>query len=76
MTKDNTHDPSKKTGSDALHDALMRVPFAHEIVAHELRLMAAGEYPYRRFAYMSPSVKSLWRAAADLLDPPVRKSRK
>lgn len=38
-------------------------------VSRELRLMAAAEEPrYRRFAHVSPWVRNLWRAAADIIE--------
>ncbi len=39
-------------------------------VAAQLRAMAAGAAPYARFTYTSPWIKNIWRAAADMLDPP------
>lgn len=64
-----TDSPHDRNDDDALRSALKQVPFAREVVARELRMMAAAEPPYRRFTYMPPSVKSVWLAAADLLDP-------
>lgn len=44
------------------------------IIAAELRLMAAGEDRYSRFTYMSPWIKNIWNAAADIIDD-LHKSR-
>lgn len=38
------------------------------IIAAELRLMAAGEDQYSRFTYMSPWIKNIWNAAADIIE--------
>lgn len=50
--------------------ALQGVAEGKKLVALELRRMAKGEEPYRRFTYTSYWIKNVWRAAADLLDPP------
>lgn len=39
-----------------------------EIIAAELRLMAAGDDRYSRFTYMSPWIKNIWNAAADIIE--------
>jgi hypothetical protein len=38
------------------------------IIAAELRLMAAGDDRYSRFTYMSPWIKNIWNAAADIIE--------
>lgn len=37
-------------------------------VAAHLRCMAAAEGEYRRFRYISPRIKAVWLAAAELLE--------
>ncbi len=39
-----------------------------EIIAAELRLMAAGDDRYSRFTYISPWIKNIWNAAADIIE--------
>lgn len=39
-----------------------------EIIAAELRMMAAGEDLYHRFTYTSPWIKNIWNAAADIIE--------
>lgn len=62
MTNDNEEqkDPLQ-TGLDAVADSPM-------IIAAELRLMAAGDDRYSRFTYMSPWIKNIWNAAADIIE--------
>lgn len=45
-----------------------------EIIAAELRLMAAGEDRYHRFTYISPWIKNIWNAAADIIEESNRKN--
>ncbi len=41
---------------------------APEIVAAELRLMAAGEDQYHSLTDTSPWIKNIWNAAADIIE--------
>lgn len=41
---------------------------APEVIAEELRMMAAGEDRYQRFTYISPWIKNIWNAAADIIE--------
>lgn len=56
------------TENDNIETALESVPDGPLHIAHELRLMANAEPPYTRFTYMSPMVKNVWRAAAEILE--------
>lgn len=56
-----------------MQDALDSVPDASRIVARELRSMAAGENRYQRFTYISPWIKNIWNAAADIIEDQERK---
>lgn len=38
------------------------------IIAAELRLMAVGDDRYHRFTYISPWIKNIWNAAADIIE--------
>ncbi len=51
-----------------MQDALDSVPDASKIVVKQLRMMAAGEAQYQRFTYMSPWIKNIWNAAADIIE--------
>lgn len=53
---------------EIIETALKAVPDGPLHVARELRRMADAEPPYTRFTYMSPMVKNVWRAAADILE--------
>lgn len=44
-----------------------------EIIAAELRLMAAGDDRYHRFTYTSPWIKNIWNAAADIIEDLTKK---
>lgn len=44
------------------------------IIAAELRLMATGDDRYSRFTYMSPWIKNIWNAAADIIEDLHKKS--
>ena len=39
-----------------------------EIIAAELRLMAAGDDRYSRFTFISPWIKNNWNAASDIIE--------
>jgi hypothetical protein len=60
MTDDEDFNP--------MQDALDSVPDASKTVARELRMMAAGEDRYQRFTYISPWIKNIWNAAADIIE--------
>ncbi|MGE0251884.1 MAG: hypothetical protein AB7G80_01360 [Dongiaceae bacterium] len=60
MTNDNKKDP--------MHAGLEGAANSPKIIAAELRLMAAGEDRYSRFTYMSPWIKNIWNAAADIIE--------
>lgn len=60
MTDDNKKPP--------LQSGLESVENAPAIIAAELRLMAAGDDRYSRFTYMSPWIKNIWNAAADIIE--------
>lgn len=60
MTDDENFNP--------MQDALDSVPEASKTVARELRMMAAGEDRYQRFTYISPWIKNIWNAAADIIE--------
>lgn len=66
MTDDN-----KKT---LLQSGLESVENTPAIIAAELRLMAAGDDRYSRFTYMSPWIKNIWNAAADIIEDLHRKN--
>lgn len=61
MTNDNDEKEPLQAGLDAVPDSPM-------IIAAELRLMAAGDDRYSRFTYMSPWIKNIWNAAADIIE--------
>jgi hypothetical protein len=56
------------TGNDNLHHGLAPVPTSNEELARELRQMAAASGKYKRFTYLSPWVKNVWNAAADVIE--------
>jgi hypothetical protein len=60
MTNDNEKDPMRAGLEGAANTP--------EIIAAELRLMAAGDDRYSRFTYMSPWIKNIWNAAADIIE--------
>ena len=60
MTNDNKK-PPMRTGLEGAENT-------PEIIAAELRLMAAGEDLYYRFTYTSPWIKNIWNAAADIIE--------
>jgi hypothetical protein len=60
MTNDNKKDPMRAGLEGAANTP--------EIIAAELRLMASGEDRYTRFTYMSPWIKNIWNAAADIIE--------
>ncbi|HBR68086.1 MAG TPA: hypothetical protein DEA55_01790 [Rhodospirillaceae bacterium] len=60
MTDDGDFNP--------MQEALDSVPNASKVVAKELRMMAAGEDRYQRFTYISPWIKNIWNAAADIIE--------
>lgn len=60
MTDDEDFNP--------MQDALDSLPDASKTVAKELRMMAAGEDRYQRFTYISPWIKNIWNAAADIIE--------
>lgn len=61
MTNDNDEKEPLQAGLDVVPDSPM-------IIAAELRLMAAGDDRYSRFTYMSPWIKNIWSAAADIIE--------
>lgn len=67
MTNDNKEQDPMQAGLDGAKEA-------PEIIAAELRLMAAGEDRYSRFTYMSPWIKNIWNAAADIIEDLNRKN--
>ncbi len=66
MTDDN-EDPR-----DPLQAGLDAVKDTPAVIAAELRLMAAGEDRYSRFTYMSPWIKNIWNAAADIIEEQIK----
>lgn len=58
-------DDDKETPLQAGLEAAANSP---EIIAAELRLMAAGDDRYSRFTYTSPWIKNIWNAAADIIE--------
>ena len=60
-----TDDDDDKTPLQAGLDSVADSP---AIIAAELRLMAAGEDRYSRFTYISPWIKNIWNAAADVIE--------
>lgn len=58
-------DDDKETPLQAGLEAAANSP---ESIAAELRLMAAGDDRYSRFTYMSPWIKNIWNAAADIIE--------
>lgn len=67
MTDDNEEKEPMQAGLEA-------VPNSPAIIAAELRLMAAGDDRYSRFTYMSPWIKNIWNAAADIIEDLNRKN--
>lgn len=61
MTDDDDNRTSLQAGLDSVADG-------PAIIAAELRLMAAGDDRYQRFTYMSPWIKNIWNAAADIIE--------
>jgi len=45
-----------------------------EIIAAELRLMAAGEDRYQHLSRLQPWIKNIWNVAADIIEDMSRKS--
>ena len=60
---------SNDNASEPLLRALRGTRHASSSVALELRRMADGVYPYGRFKDISPMIRNVWYAAAELLDP-------
>lgn len=61
MTNDNEE-------KDPMQAGLEGAANSPAIIAAELRLMAAGDDRYSRFTYMSPWIKNIWYAAADIIE--------
>ena len=61
MTNDNEE-------KDPMQVGLQGAANSPEIIAAELRLMAAGDDRYSRFTYISPWIKNIWNAAADIIE--------
>jgi len=53
---------------DTIQTALENLPDGPLHIARELRLMADAAPPYTRFTYISPLIKNIWRAAANILE--------
>lgn len=53
---------------DPLASGLSGLDAGPHHIAAELRLMADGQGRYSRFALVTPSIKNIWRAAADMLE--------
>lgn len=53
---------------DPMRAGLKGATNSPEIIAAELRLMAAGDDRYERFTYISPWIKNIWNAAADIIE--------
>ncbi len=52
-------------------DRLMRgmsLPQDYKIIARHLHLMSRGEEPYRMFSHMTPWVRHICRAAANIIE--------
>jgi hypothetical protein len=60
---------------DPLQAGLEGAANSPEIIAAELRLMAAGDDRYQRFTYISPWIKNIWNAAADIIEQSTLKNR-
>lgn len=60
MTRDDEKE-RLQTGLDAVPDSPL-------IIAAELRLMATADDRYSRLACMSPWIKNIWNAAADIIE--------
>lgn len=61
--------------TERLQSGLEAVEQTSEFIAKELRMMAAGQGEnYRRFTYVSPWIKNIWAAAADILEDRGRKN--
>jgi len=58
-------DDNKKSPFDIGLEGAANAP---EIIVEELRMMAAGEDRYQRFTYISPWIKNIWNAAADIIE--------
>ncbi len=56
--------------------ALQAIPHAHDIVIHNLRLMAGARPPYQNFIHMPPMTRGIWYAAADMLAEEEEKKQK
>lgn len=67
MTDDNDEKEPMQAGLEA-------VPNSPAIIVAELRLMAAGDDRYSRFTYISPWIKNIWNAAADIIEDLHKKS--
>lgn len=61
MTDNNDHDNIMKVAIESVSDGPLHI-------AYELRRMANAEQPYTRFSYMSPAIKNVWMAAAEILE--------
>ena len=48
--------------------ALASVKYSHIVLAAELRRMALAQPPYEKFQLVPMSCKSIWAAAAELLE--------
>jgi hypothetical protein len=53
---------------DLLDTVFDTLPDAPKIIARQLRLMAAAESQYEIFAFVSPWIKNIWNAAADVIE--------
>ena len=61
--------------TERLQSGLEAVEQTSELIAKELRMMAAGQgEKYRRFTYISPWIKNIWAAAADIIEDRGRKN--
>jgi len=52
---------------------LQGVADSGKLIAEQLRMMAAGDAQYKRFTYISPWIKNIWNAAADIIEETERR---
>ncbi len=53
---------------DLLEAVFQSLPNAPKIIARQLRMIAASNGQYSIFVFVSPWIKNIWNAAADIIE--------
>lgn len=53
---------------DSIEQALNAVTQTQQHIIQQLRRMAAGDFQYQSLLFVSPEIKNIWNAAADIIE--------